>query len=76
MGGDACARYWSHVDYFGWKKTGSIVLRHDGHTLDATLLSLGRRAWGAPNTRAVVREDGEDNQQNKNDGRTLHLILG
>jgi len=52
------------------------ILRHDGDTLDATLLRLGRRAWGAPNTRAIVREDGEDEQQNKNDGRTLHLILG
>jgi len=52
------------------------ILRHDGDTLDATLLRLGRRAWGAPNTRAVVREDGEDEQQNKNDGRALHLILG
>ena len=52
------------------------ILRHDGHTLDATLLRLGRCAWGAPNTRAVVSEDGEDEQQNKNDGRALHLILG
>jgi len=52
------------------------ILRHDRHTLDATLLSLGRRAWGAPNTRAVVREDGEDEQQNKNDRRAFHLILG
>jgi len=53
-----------------------IVLRHDGHTLDATLLRLGRLTWGAPNTRAVECEDGEDEQQNKNDGRALHLILG
>ena len=36
------------------------VLHDDGHTLDATLLSLGRRAWDAPNTGAVECEDGED----------------
>ena len=51
------------------------ILRHDGHTLDATLLSLSRLTWDAPNTGAAHREDGEDNQQNKNDRRALHLLL-
>jgi len=51
------------------------ILRHDGHTLDATLLSLGRLTWDASNTCAVEREDGEDEQQNKNDGGALHLII-
>jgi len=52
------------------------IICHDGPTLDATLLRLGRRAWGAPDTGTVERENGEDEQQNKNDGRALHLLLG
>ena len=101
MGGDACARYWSDVDYFGREEeivrslpllsepfvcrcaavshvTPDLVpiLRHDGHTLDATLLSLSCLTRDAPSTGAVEREDGEDKKQNKNDRRTLHLLLG
>jgi len=79
MGGDACARYWSDVDYFGWQEeiTPSVlILRHDGHTLDATLLSLSRLTRDAPSTGAVEREDGEDKKQNKNDRGTLHLLKG
>jgi hypothetical protein len=50
------------------------ILRHDGHTLDATLLSLGRLARNTSSTGTVERENGEDKQQNKNDGGTLHLL--
>ena len=52
------------------------IFSHDGHTLDATLLSLGRRTWDAQSTGAAEREDGEDEQQNKNNGGALHLLLG
>jgi len=51
------------------------ILSHHGHTLDATLLSLGRRAWDTSSAGAAEREDGEDKQQNKNDRGALHLIL-
>ena len=49
------------------------ILRHDGDTLDATLFSLGRRAWDTSSADAAECEDGEDEQQNKNE---LHLLLG
>ena len=52
------------------------VLRHQGHTLDATLLRLGRRAWDTSSADAAECEEGEDNQQNKNDRRALHLLIG
>jgi len=52
------------------------ILCLDGHTLDATLLRLCRRAWDTSSADAAHREDGEDNQQNKNDRRALHLLLG
>jgi hypothetical protein len=52
------------------------ILRLDGHTLDATLLSLSRLTRDTPSTGAVEREDGEDKKQNKNDRGTLHLLKG
>jgi hypothetical protein len=79
MGGDACARYWSNVDYFGWEEeiTPLVpILRHNRHPANLTLLSLGRLTRDAPSTGAVEREDGEDKKQNKNDRGTLHLLKG
>ena len=58
-----------------WARPLISILRHDGHTLNATLLSLSRLTWDAPNAGAAHREDGEDEQQNKNDGGALHLLL-
>ena len=52
------------------------ILCHDGHTLDATLLRLGRRAWDTSSADAAECEEGEDNQQNKNNGGALHLLIG
>jgi len=52
------------------------ILCHDGHTLDATLLRLSRCAWDTSSADAAHREDGEDNQQNKNNGGALHLLIG